>query len=294
LYSKADYIAVIDSDVVFFTFGIPGIIFDWSSHGSQPKARPKPVVHGHFTETSPFGNGIGALRLPRVAEFMQHPFIIERGDFPALRQFVVREVGVDMSKHEGPEQLRSDSGFAEAFLILQHRMHEVALQRRATWDEVPCFQTIMGHFLWHYRNDQYSWSIKYGNLSLWHSDSPFSSPEVFGQVPLASTCPALQVAIDLGGVAKTTGKTAEEVRQFRAIADEYAMAGLCFSQRFWKNRTCNTLVGIGRARIDVCVDDCTRAKSVKQLLFDQHAQSNVGIPYIYIYIYIHLGLGLKE
>jgi len=276
LYSQADYVAVIDSDVVFFTFGIPGLSFDWHANQHHPEAKPKPIVHGYFSDVSPCGNCIAALELPRVAEFMPQPFIIERADFRALREFIAHQVGLDTVNHRSADDVNFEQAFNEAFLLIQKKMHDIGHRRGFTWDEVPCFQTMMAHFLWYHRHDRYAWSIKYGNLSLWASTvygMPSASSE-YGSVPRFCTCPALQVASDLGGISKASGRDIEEDNKFLDAARKYALAGLCFycDARHNKTRLSSAgLIGSVPSTAPTCPPHslCEQAKPVKELLLNQ-------------------------
>merc|ERR1711963_316663 len=61
-YSDADWLAIVDADVVFFTFGIPHLLFDYSS------GKPKPVVFANWVMR--FILNPLALGLDWIAEFM--------------------------------------------------------------------------------------------------------------------------------------------------------------------------------------------------------------------------------
>lgn len=241
LYSQADYLAVIDADVVFFTYALPQFLFRWgnvteeahASHRRGPKEpRPRPVVHGVTSDRTMFGNGLAALRLQRIAEFMPHPFLVRWIDFAAAREFIISRF---------PGDHKSGGDFETAFVKLQKSMHQISLKRGMSWDEAPCFQTIMGHFLWHYRRGQYAFAIKYGYLKM--NPEPVTAgyiqiPDAGSAVGLPAggpagpthSCPGMRVAIDIGGKVKTADRD-KDVKRYRAQAMRVSLSTLCSLSR---------------------------------------------------------------
>merc|ERR1719265_1243495 len=85
-YSQADFIAVVDTDVVFHTFGISEWLFE--RLGSDVK----PVVFGAWRPL--FVLNPLVLGFPWIAEFMDSfPFVIHRQHFSDLRDFIKRQMG---------------------------------------------------------------------------------------------------------------------------------------------------------------------------------------------------------
>eukprot|EP00931_Biecheleriopsis_adriatica_P013288 TRINITY_DN114641_c0_g1_i1.p1 TRINITY_DN114641_c0_g1~~TRINITY_DN114641_c0_g1_i1.p1 ORF type:complete len:382 (-),score=49.30 TRINITY_DN114641_c0_g1_i1:59-1054(-) len=162
--STADYIAVVDSDVVFTSFVLPQLIFE------PGPDRPRPVIMGHATHAI-FPATVAALKMKWEAEFMDNfPLMIHRSHFEKLRKWIVRAHRV-----KDPSPL---DPFDAAFL----RYLAAVLEESARmWKEPECicFHSMMGSFLWYTERSSYVWSIRHGHVT---------------EVPVQHTCPHLRVA----------------------------------------------------------------------------------------------------
>ncbi|CAE7776118.1 unnamed protein product [Symbiodinium sp. CCMP2592] len=163
-YSRAEFIAICDSDVVLTTFGLPQLMFQPARPGSN---HARPVLWG-FANLAGFPSTVAALGLRWQAEFMDSfPLVIRRDHFQALRRHIDRLYGKEPGRN-------SSRGFNIAFARFLTNM-----QVLSGGAECPCFHSMMGSLLWAHHRAQYVWSIRHGHLS---------------GVPLEHTCPRLRVA----------------------------------------------------------------------------------------------------
>eukprot|EP00929_Paragymnodinium_shiwhaense_P008194 TRINITY_DN112136_c0_g1_i1.p1 TRINITY_DN112136_c0_g1~~TRINITY_DN112136_c0_g1_i1.p1 ORF type:complete len:719 (+),score=26.47 TRINITY_DN112136_c0_g1_i1:221-2377(+) len=159
-HSSADFIAIIDSDIVFTSFVLPQLLF---------QAGPKPIIMGHASHRL-FVATVSALRIEWVAEFMDNfPLLIRRSHFRRLRDYIIRVYKAEES---------SLDPFDAAFMPFVKRVIREGVKMKKQ-PEVMCFHSMMGTFLYHFHRDSYVWSIRYGHLT---SVSP------------RHTCPRLRVA----------------------------------------------------------------------------------------------------
>ena len=163
-YSKAQFIAICDSDVVLTTFGLPQLMFQPAGPASS---QVRPVIWAH-ADNAQFPNTVAALGLPLQAEFMDgFPLVIQRRHFQSLRRHIGWLYGES-------EKNSSSRDFNSAFVRFFARVR--VLSEGA---ECPSFHSMMGSLLWVYHRAQYVWSIRHGHL---------------GGVALEHTCPRLRVA----------------------------------------------------------------------------------------------------
>ncbi|CAK0799921.1 unnamed protein product [Prorocentrum cordatum] len=170
----ADFVAVVDSDCVFHTFGIPELSIVWDRAG-----RPRPVVFGAWHVQ--YFDQPRALGLPWTAEFMHTPFMLVRKEhYAAARAFVAHHVGVPGGTAYGEETVPAEApladrfdavatSFGPAYAALTARIRERS--RKCWWrqgshrgqeGEDPIFHQLMGHYLYHFRRGSYHWSVRDG------------------------------------------------------------------------------------------------------------------------------------
>ncbi|CAE7517610.1 unnamed protein product [Symbiodinium natans] len=161
-FSTADYIAVIDSDVVFTSFVLPSLLFEPGPHGLRP------IVMGHSAHEV-FPATVLALRLVWVAEFMDNfPLVIHRQHFASLRRVLVMLYGA----HESDD-------FDSVFVPYLKGVWEESSKSLAKLPECICFHSMMGSFLYHRYKEFYAWSIRHGHVK---------------SLPAEHCCPRLRVA----------------------------------------------------------------------------------------------------
>jgi len=171
-HSSADYIAVMDSDVVLTTFGIPQLLFDQAADG-----RLRPVIWGHAHEHY-FPCTVEMLGLQQPLDFMDSfPLTVHRKDFAHARSKVVARFGQSRQALLGGAATGS-AAFDHAFLEYVRAVHSRSVELGAG-GECPSFHAMMGAILWNYRRDEYEWYIRHGQLA---------------KVPLQFTCPRLRVS----------------------------------------------------------------------------------------------------
>merc|ERR1712113_1072323 len=86
LYSKAEYLALIDGDAVLGSAGQRSLLFDTTSGALRP------YVHGSYNYPI-FVHAVEALGLAWVAEFMEaQPFVFRALDLPFLRAFIAQRL----------------------------------------------------------------------------------------------------------------------------------------------------------------------------------------------------------
>ena len=164
-YSRAQFIAVCDSDVVLTTFGLPQLLFQ---PAEQLSNGVRPVVWAH-ADNAQFPNTVAALGLPIQAEFMDgFPLVIKRRHFRSLRHHIVGLYGSE------PKHNSSRENFDGAFAQLLAKISVLS-----GGSECPSFHSMMGSVLWAYHRNEYVWSIRHGHLT---------------GVALQHTCPRLRVA----------------------------------------------------------------------------------------------------
>lgn len=168
LHSSADFIAIMDSDVVLTTFGIPHLLFSEASDG-----QPQPVIWGHAHENY-FPSTVEQLKLPNLVDFMDSfPLTLRRQDFPYIRRRIELLFGRPHSRLG-----RAGSTFDWAFLAFVGAVNGASLARGGG-GECPSFHALAGSLLWYGRRGAYDWYIRHGHLAA---------------VPLKFTCPRLRVA----------------------------------------------------------------------------------------------------
>lgn len=145
LYSNADFIAIIDSDIEFSFRPIPDkhLFLDWK----------KPVIHGIVTDQQNWQCVKFMIGKDPVAEFMYiFPFVIKRKHFASMREHVIRTTGCD--------------SFERAWFEMQNRFD--------TWGQF----LIMGNYLFHFHHDEYAWQIVH------HTTSSRVFPYIAKHLPL--------------------------------------------------------------------------------------------------------------
>lgn len=181
-YSQAEYIAIIDSDVVFTTFATPQLLFEIGDD-----KRPRPVIWGH-THDIYFPHTILQLVGPIVADFMDSfPLTVHRSHFQDLRRLVIKRHGSQRAsaKQSEPQTASAKArAFDRAFFAYVKAVHRTSADWNPTSDcfkcgECPSFHAMMGSFLWANHRDKYVWSIRHGHLS---------------GISLEHTCPRLRVS----------------------------------------------------------------------------------------------------
>lgn len=169
-FSSADFIAIMDSDVVLTTFATPYLLFN-----TAPDAQLRSVIWGHSHENY-FPSTLDQLQLPNLIDFMDSfPLTIRRQDFPYIRRRILALFGQNTSAPEG----RRGTDFDWAFIAYVHSVHAASIARGHS-GECPSFHAIAGSLLWYGpQRDKYDWYIRHGHLV---------------GVPLELTCPRLHVA----------------------------------------------------------------------------------------------------
>lgn len=158
-FSKAQFIAISDSDVILSSFGLPQLLFQRSGKSVRP------ILWAHADNVQ-FPNTITALNIPLQAEFMDSfPLMVRRSHFKTLRHHIISLYGGE------------NSTFDDAFVRFLARVRE--LSALSGGSECPSFHSMMGSTLWHFHRKDYVWSIRHGHLT---------------GVPLEHTCPRLRVA----------------------------------------------------------------------------------------------------
>lgn len=160
-YSDADYIAVVDADTVFVTYGAPELFF-----ARMPSKQVLPIQYGR-SSGGPFRNTVKVLGLgPWVAEFMDSfPQVFHRDHFHMCREYIRSMFGAGT--------VGKTASFRQAFATLAARVAEES--DRA---EFPSFHTVMGAFVYRHYQNEYAWAIQYGWMA---------------GVPWNQTCPGLRV-----------------------------------------------------------------------------------------------------
>ncbi|CAK0849720.1 unnamed protein product [Prorocentrum cordatum] len=158
-YSSADYIAVLDADVVFVACGGPEILFAREPQGVVP------MQYGRASG-GPFRSVVKVMGLRWVAEFMDSfPQVFHRRHFEACRHFLIDRFA--------PGGARDRAAFHAAFLRLQREVGEVS-----GGAEFPSFHTVLGAYTYEFHQPEYAWAIQYGWLT---------------GVPWRHTCPGLRI-----------------------------------------------------------------------------------------------------
>merc|ERR1712107_307297 len=122
-----DYIAIVDSDVIFHTYGIDAFLFEPpgdAAYGSQERVMPRPVIFGAWNSQFAFSAMAVQDTFPNISFMDTFPMVIRRDDFRALR-IHIRE---RMALMTGIRTI----GFDQA-LIAAARMVDIASKRRGWW-----------------------------------------------------------------------------------------------------------------------------------------------------------------
>jgi len=202
-WSRAEYVAVVDSDIVFVSFGAPEILFDRSSGGFLP------IIFGR-ANAGPFKATVMAMGLQWQAEFMDSfPLIINRLHVEQCQKYLVSRFC-----HEAASPYcRSRDAIDYAFFALQRETG--ALTRGV---EFPSFHSIIGSFLWNFHRTSYSWSIQYGHLY---------------DLPLHFSCPFLRVTSHVSYTGTPEDPHFVSMRIGGAVAHE-KLGGGVYSKRAWR------------------------------------------------------------
>lgn len=194
-HSRADFIAILDPDVVFFSPYIPELLFDWS------EPIPRPVQFGLVAPV--FVTGVISLGFDWVAEFMYaFPMLVRPTHLRGLRRYMVRYTGAQ--------------NFEEAFQKMMQLLtvHIYKLGWAGEVNTVPSFTSILGHWLWHQHRKDYFWSIRDG---------------LYSGIPSVHTCPSLRVAAHYGndrsGQKGMRLGTRRQALEYRANAARLMLAG---------------------------------------------------------------------
>lgn len=149
-----DFVAIVCSDVVFHSFAIEELIFDWAD---GPTA-PKPIIHGRVRELSgDYSAPVNKLfqvdpRLYWVAEFTDtFPFVVRTEDFGFCRgafDHVLSRPG------RGYHSAALAGDFDRAWAAFHN-----SLEHEGIFD-LPSSESFLGHCFWHWRRERYSWSIQ--------------------------------------------------------------------------------------------------------------------------------------
>jgi hypothetical protein len=128
LYSEAEFIGIIDSDIEFSFRPIPEkhLLIDWKT----------PLIHGIVNYEDPRAMACARFMIGKeaVAEFMYiFPFIVRRKHFAPMREHIVRTTGC--------------KSFEQAWFEMQNRFD--------AWGQF----VVMGNYLFHYHHDEYAWQI---------------------------------------------------------------------------------------------------------------------------------------
>lgn len=212
-YTDAEYIAFCDSDVVFFNFVTPRVLFSFDG---------KPILKGHRGMPL-FHRAIAVLGWQWVAEFMQSfPLLLHRSTLSLARVKVTRAaqgpptrcMRLGLCKYWGRLNLTADVDFGErhtwdfnqSFLWLNTVLAIYGLRGIEDATVLPCAQTVLGHVAWHHQRSVYGWSIMdEGLLSRYlgpHEEFKqqlfVGSPGALMGLPAEAACPSLTVAFHLG------------------------------------------------------------------------------------------------
>mmetsp|Transcript_1082 Transcript_1082/g.3163 ORF Transcript_1082/g.3163 Transcript_1082/m.3163 type:complete len:312 (-) Transcript_1082:72-1007(-) len=146
-----DFVAVLDSDQVFHSFGVEDIIFDWS----DPE-RPKPVWHGDLNPLS--GDFRGPVQLlfggNWIAEFSQSwPNLLHRRDLAYCREYLLERIRGLLG-----DGLPSNASLLEAWMAFE-----------ASHGQISTPPALWAHCVWFSsgRKDDYAWSF-HGSLTPAH------------------------------------------------------------------------------------------------------------------------------
>jgi len=169
-HSDADWIAVVDPDVVFFTPYLPDLLFDWSG------PEPRPVVFGDHIPA--FILPVISLGMAWVSEFMTNfPMVVRPRQLASLRDHFMNVTG--------------RSTFNDAFQATMQTT-TMNIKKYAWWvktriptgDEPMCFSAILGHYLYHFHREEFFWSLLNGGVT---------------GAAREHTCPSLRYARHFGG-----------------------------------------------------------------------------------------------
>jgi hypothetical protein len=126
LYSDAEFIGIIDSDVEFFFKPIPEkhLLLKWKT----------PVIHGILSDPRLLQCVKFMIGRDAVAEFMYvFPFIVKHKHFALMREHIMQTTGYN--------------SFEQAWFEMQIRFD--------TWGQF----LVMGNYLFHFHHDEYVWHI---------------------------------------------------------------------------------------------------------------------------------------
>ncbi|CAL1142689.1 unnamed protein product [Cladocopium goreaui] len=162
IYAKeADYVAICDADVVFYTPLVPELLFEWSM------SKPRPILYGHW-KIPLFIFTIISLGMDWVAEFMDAmPVVVELKHLKEVRRFIQERMGAESE----------EAGWCEYLSQMQFD----ALNRG--WyhnyqGEFPSIHTLISHYVWYFHRDRYFFSIEDAQVLLPASSRNHSCPSV--------------------------------------------------------------------------------------------------------------------
>lgn len=200
----ADFVGVLDADVVFHSFGAESFLF---APPSSAGGALRPVISGTCSAT--FGFSALAVRSSYFGvNFMDTlPFIVRRTDFAALRMFIRRR----FSSFVGSGGLLS---FDEAYVLADQHVNSWATILgwfNAYQGESLTFHAAMGIFVWEHAREHYLFSIQDGaQLGL----------------PDEATCPTLRVALHATNLKRAAWDQPSKV-SYSGEARGVMAAGLC-------------------------------------------------------------------
>jgi len=201
LYSDADYIAEVDSDVVFTGFGVEEVLLV----PAGAHRRPKPVWHGKVSWDVRICCPAALLGLPSELEMLvSFPIVMHRRHFAAFRAFIAERMG-------------TPSDFEAGYVRWMVQSKDLC-ERHGSQEFLPWFQFMVGMYLHAHHHDAYHWAIEAGHLA---------------GLAVSDSCPALQVVTHVHEYAfgkagyNPTGDVA-----YGAAASRLIAAGLCGVTRY--------------------------------------------------------------
>lgn len=212
LYARADadFIGVLDSDVVFHSFGIESLLFAppaSMTDNPSPSSRlekPRPVVTGRWSPAFAFSTLAVQDEYSNVSFMDSLPMVVHRDEFQNLREHIRKR----FAQITGA----SGIGFNEAFAIA---WWQVDIMASSSWflsfqGEFLCWQAAMGTFIWKHQRQHYHFSIRGGHaLGL--------SPQ--------SSCPSLRFALHATNLKRAA--LLDQSVDYAAEAQGMVAAGLC-------------------------------------------------------------------